>query len=524
MIFSTQYPSYRRQQILLTYGIYRLILASVLVVLGLLPAESTPLMPGLSSDSFLYASLAYIVLCIIGLVVTASGQLGAPQTVILLLTDLILQSLILHFWGGVGTGFGNLMLISVGVGSLLLPLQPALLLAAVAASGAVYTEIFSETGPGDGNLFQAALLGIAFFALTLVLQYLTSKVRSTEQLARAQADTILDLRHLNELIVQRMRTGIIVTSWQGSIRLINDAARDLLGMSEKRAFWLPAPIQQRLDNWKAQPGSRPDPLQMDDEHPEVQINFAPLQDTPQCDLIMFVEDTGRMQQQAQHLKLASLGRLTASIAHEIRNPLGAISHAGQLLAESDHLDSGDQRLLQIIDNHSQRINNIINTILKLSRKEGFETEVLNLHDFIEHCLEEYRQGQRLDCTILVQGPKDISVRIDANRMKQVLHNLVDNGLRYSEAETGARKLTLEMGILDDTEQPYLDVKDEGPGVPGDQIANLFEPFYTTESSGTGLGLYIAKELCEANRARLFYVRQPKGACFRIVFSHAAAQE
>lgn len=524
MIFSNQYPSYRRQQILLTYGIYRLILASVLVVLALLPLESTPLMFGVSGDSFLYATLAYIVLCILGLVVTASGQLGAPQTVILLLTDLMLQSLILHFWGGVGTGFGNLMLISVGVGSLLLPLQPSLLLAAVAASGAVYTEIFSESDIGDGNLFQAAMLGLAFFALTLVLQYLTSRVRSTEQLARVQADTILDLRHLNELIVQRMRTGIIVVSWQGSIRLINDAARDLLGMSEKRAFWLPAPIQQRLDSWKSQPGLRPEPLQMDAEHPEVQVNFANLQDTPQCDLILFVEDTGRVQQQAQHLKLASLGRLTASIAHEIRNPLGAISHAGQLLAESEHLSKSDRRLLEIIENHSLRINNIINTILNLSRKEDFESDVLNLSGFIKHCLEEYRQGQTRDCDVIIRGSDKISVRIDANRMKQVLHNLIENGLRYSEVETGTRQLSLEMGILDDTEQPYLDVKDAGPGVPEDQIPNLFEPFYTTESSGTGLGLYIAKELCEANRARLFYVKQPKGACFRIVFAHAAVQE
>ncbi|MHA7879903.1 MAG: sensor histidine kinase [Saccharospirillum sp.] len=524
MIFSNQYPSYRRQQILLTYGIYRLILASVLVVLGLLPAENTPLMPGLASDSFLYASLAYIVLCIIGLVVTASGQLSIAQTVVLLLTDLMLQSLILHFWGGVGTGFGNLMLISVGVGSLLLPMQPALLLAAVAASGAVYTEIFTETDSNSRYLFQAALLGVAFFALTLVLQYLTSRVRSTEQLARAQADTILDLRHLNELIVQRMRTGIIVVSAQGAIRLINDAARDLLGMSEKRAFWLPEPLQQRLEHWKTAPGVRPEPLQIDTEHPEVQINFAPLQDTANSDLILFVEDTGRVQQQAQHLKLASLGRLTASIAHEIRNPLGAISHAGQLLAESEHLSGSDQRLLQIIDNHTQRINAIINTILKLSRKEDFETERINLKTFVEHCLEEYRQGQAEPCDVIVQGSAEIEVRIDPNRMKQVLQNLIDNGLRYSEMGTGARQLVLEMGILEDTEQPCLDVKDSGPGVPDDQIAHLFEPFYTTESSGTGLGLYIAKELCEANRARLFYVKQAQGACFRIVFAHAAIQE
>jgi len=524
MIFSPQYPSYRRQQILFFYGIYRLMLASALSVLALLPDQVMPALPGLNPESFLYASLAYVIICIIGLVVTVRGQLSGTPTLVLLLTDLMMQSLILHYWGGVGTGFGNLMIVSVAIGSLLLPLQQSLLVAAVAASGAVYTEILAAGGEGDRALFQAALLGLAFFAITLLLQYLTSRVRSTEQLAKAQADTILDLRHLNELIVQRMRTGIIVTTWEGAIRLMNDAARDMLGMTEQRAFWLPHPIQQRLEKWQAEPAIRPEPLQMDNDHPQVQINFAPLQDSPQCDLILFIEDTGRMQQQAQHLKLASLGRLTASIAHEIRNPLGAISHAAQLLDEAKGLEDGDRRLLEIINNHTHRINDIINNILRLSRREGIETVEWSLTDFVEQCLTEYRQGRPNTDTIETKGNDVVRVRIDANRMKQVLHNLVDNGLRYSELQTGSRFLRLEWGTLPDTEQPYLDVQDKGPGIPPEQAKHLFEPFYTTESTGTGLGLYIAKELSEANRARLFYVDRPEGACFRIVFAHAAVQE
>lgn len=524
MIFSPQYPSYRRHQILFFYGIYRLMLASALTVLALLPEQIMPVLPRLNADSFLYASLAYVIICIIGLVITVRGQLGGTQTLILLLTDLMMQALILHYWGGVATGFGNLMIVSVGIGSLLLPLQQSLLVAAVAASGAVYTELIGDAGRSQGSLVQAALLGVAFFAVTLILQYLTSRVRSTEQLARAQADTILDLRHLNELIVQRMRTGIIVVTWDGAIRLMNDAARDLLGMTEQRVFWLPQPLQTRLEAWQAEPGIRPEPLQMDSDHPQVQVNFAPLQEAPNCDLILFVEDTGRMQQQAQHLKLASLGRLTASIAHEIRNPLGAISHAAQLLDESEHLDGTDRRMLEIIHHHSGRIDTIINTILRLSRREGLETEEWNLRDFINLSLAEYRQGQSKKDQVKIIGKEDVRVRINPSRMKQVLHNLIDNGLRYSELQTGSRFLLIKTGILSDTRQPYLDIQDQGPGIPADQVKNLFEPFYTTESTGTGLGLYIAKELSEANRARLFYVHRAKGACFRIVFAHAAVQE
>lgn len=526
MIVSPRYPSYRRQQILLFYGIYRLMLASALTVLATLPQPVTPALASVNPQSFLYASLAYVIVCILGLVVSVRGQLGGTQTLVLLLTDLLMQSLILHFWGGVGTGFGNLMIVSVGIGSLLLPLQQSLLVAAVAASGAVYTELLTgaATAGSEGELFQAALLGVAFFAITLILQYLTSRVRSTEQLARAQADTIVDLRHLNELIVQRMRTGIVVATWEGAIRLMNDAARDQLGLNDQRAFWLPLPLQRRLEAWQSDQFQRPDPLQMDDNHPQVQINFAPLQDTPRPDLILFVEDTGRMQQQVQHLKLASLGRLTASIAHEVRNPLGAISHAAQLLEEADNLEEGDRRLLTIIHNHSRRINDIIDTILRLSRREAFESEEWSLGELIDHCLDEYAQGHDQTNDIEVEGERAIRVRVDPRRMVQVLHNLIDNGLRYSEIQTGSRTLVIRLGKLADTNQPSIDIIDQGPGIPADQIRNLFEPFYTTEASGTGLGLYIAKELSEANRARLFHVERPRGTCFRIAFAHAAVQE
>lgn len=236
-----------------------------------------------------------------------------------------------------------------------------------------------------------------------MLQYLTSRVRSTEQLAQAQADTILDLRHLNELIVQRMRTGIIVTTWEGAIRLMNDAAKDLLGMTEKRAFWLPQPVQKRMESWQAEPTERTEPLQMDKDHPLVQLNFAPLQESPKCDLIIFIEDTGRVQQQAQHLKLASLGRLTASIAHEIRNPLGAISHASQLLAENPSLDEGDQRLLSIVRNHSNRINTIINNILDMSRQLNLQLEPIYLREFLDDCLSEYCQGHLKSDNIEIKG-------------------------------------------------------------------------------------------------------------------------
>ncbi|MBU2863868.1 ATP-binding protein [Reinekea marina] len=514
---------HRAQQLLFAFGIYRLILATALTVAAFIPKTISEVLPGASVESLQLATLAYLVLAVLGMLITINEQISKTPIIVLLITDILLVMLITRYGGGVDSGFGNLLLISVGLGGILLPLKQSLLIAAVATSSLIYTEFLPFKDSAQQELLQAALLGVGYFAEALFLQYVTQRMQSTEQLARAQADTILDLRHLNELIVQRMRTGIIVITADGAIRLVNDSARDLLGITEKRPFWLPKPLHERLIEWKKNPTKLVEGYQMDSDHPLVQLNFAKLQPTDDSDLILFVEDIGRVQQQAQQLKLASLGRLTASIAHEIRNPLGAISHAAQLLDEMADIDPADKRLLDIIHTHTERVNKIIETILDLSRKRPKKIESIGLTSLIEECINERSVTQEAD-QIDLQLDASIKVSLDVNQIKQVLHNIVDNGLRYSEQNTGQRRIQLVSGHLPDTEQLYLDIIDRGPGVPEEQIKLLFEPFYTTENSGTGLGLYIAKELCEANRLTLTYYNVPDGGCFRIIFSHTISQK
>ena len=515
-------PIFRVQQLLFGFGIFRLILATGLCVLAFLPETAKDLLPSLNPESLQLATLVYLILTILGMLMTVNEQLSKTPVTVLLITDILLLMLIMRYSGGVDSGFGSLMLISVGIGGLLLPLQQSLLVAAIATSGVVYTEML-PVDTGTKELFQAALLGLGYFVETLFLQYVGQRVKTTEQLARAQADTISDLRHLNELIVQRMRTGIVVITNEGSVRLMNDAARDLMNISETRPFWLSQPIQDRLESWKLGPNNQIEPFQADADHPTVNVNFARLQPTRLSDVIIFLEDNGRMQQQAQQLKLASLGRLTASIAHEIRNPLGAISHAAQLLDESPTLDQADKRLLTMIHTHSLRVNTIIETLLELSRRRPHRTTTIGLNALLDQCFaERVLETSRQEDKIQIDAELDFSIAIDVNQIKQVLHNLIENGLRYSGLNVGERRIRLTTGKLD-TEQYYLDIEDEGLGVQAEQIKNLFEPFYTTEHSGTGLGLYIAKELCEANRLQLTYVADRKGGCFRIVFSHALSQ-
>lgn len=525
MAFTSFQPSYRAQQLLFGFGIYRLILATSFTALAFLPNAAISILPLSNSNSLQLATLAYLVLSILGILLTVNDQLSRTSVIVVLITDILLLTLIMRFSGGVDTGLGNLLLISVGIGGLLLPLRQSLFIAAIAASSIIYTEFLPITRSIDRDLLQAALLGLGYFTETIFLQYVGQRVKTTEQLARAQADTILDLRHLNELIVQRMRTGIIVITHEGAIRLLNDASRDLLGITDKRPFWLIEPLFKRLVTWKQNPNIEIDHFQRDADHPNISISFAKLQPRDQSDIIIFVEDTGRMHQQAQQLKLASLGRLTASIAHEIRNPLGAISHAAQLLEENPSLEPPDKRLLTIIHNHTQRVNSIIETILELSRRRPSNVKHIKLSELISQCLDEREMHSEKDKDqITVDYSAQSVIELDVSQMKQVLHNLIDNGLRYSGQETNRRTLSIVIGKSPDTDQTYIDIEDNGIGVPEDQVKNLFEPFYTTENSGTGLGLYIAKELCEANRTQLSYLTDRSGGCFRLVFSHTISQK
>ncbi|MFN3587056.1 MAG: sensor histidine kinase, partial [Moraxellaceae bacterium] len=221
------------------------------------------------------------------------------------------------------------------------------------------------------------------------------------------------------------------------------------------------------------------------------------------------------------LKLASLGRLTASIAHEIRNPLGAISHATQLLAESPDLLGPDRRLLEIIDQHCRRMNGIVENVLSVSRRQQSYPEVLELAEWLTRFREEHLALPRehpVDIVLRLEKSL-LPVRFDPQQLYQVVSNLVANGMRYNRKTTGIERVQIEAGILPVSQQPYLDVIDEGPGIPQAQIDHLFEPFYTTEASGTGLGLYLSREICEANQARLDHLPRQPGACFRITFSH-----
>ena len=278
-------------------------------------------------------------------------------------------------------------------------------------------------------------------------------------------------------------------------------------------------LRHRFDSWKHDHTTPARVFRIADTGPDLVARFTALDQEQSGDTLIFVEDSGQLAQRAQQLKLAALGRLTASIAHEIRNPLGAISHAGQLLRESTHLDASDTRLVDIVLNHSRRINSIIENVLQLSRRSPPNPRRLNLCDWLQHFVEEYQEGVEASAQITIHETVPTEITVDTDQIGQVLTNLLDNALRYSQKNTGIASAELIIA-RDRHHLPQLDIVDEGLGIDSRDQEKVFEPFFTTESKGNGLGLYIARELCEINQARLHYLRTERGkSCFRISFSH-----
>ena len=510
------------------YHYYRIVIGISLLVVFITELGDQPL-GALNSDFFELTVAAYIILNVL---IAASGLVPSARTVdhqllsfLLVTADVVALTLLMHFSGGVTSGLGTLIIVSVAAGSILVTGRVIMALPAIATIAVLYEEFYLSLIPyaPSADYVQAGILGVLYFGTSAAIQTLSTRLRGMEITSLTRAAEVATLEHLNRMIIQRMMTGIVVSTASGRVRLMNQASRTLIGLADddETPERLPDEIHDAMAAWQGNHDLRTEPFQLLDSGPELRVNFSAASDRLDTDVIVFLEDASALQQQAQQLKLAALGRLSGSIAHEIRNPLGAISHAAQLLKESTHLDRGDVRLADIIQNHSRRMNDVIENVLELSRRKLPSPERIPLKQWLEEFVREFKEANWAHANIRVEAdPRDIMVRIDPGQLTQVLTNLAQNGLRYSEQQTGKATLRLTAGIDAITERPFLNVIDDGPGVEQSNVQNLFEPFYTTERTGTGLGLYISRELCEANQARLGYTPwEGGGSCFRITFSH-----
>lgn len=469
----------------------------------------------------------------IALIMLAGFQLRQRHVIASILLDILIMHGLLFTSTGITNGLANLVIISVAAGNILTPSRIGTFYAALAAIcslGITGWAVLTINGPGD-DIVRAGSLGILYFAAAFILQNISRRMIRSEALATSRAQSIAELEQINKQIIQRMRTGILVVDRYGQARLANAAAEELLfgipthkGTPATRYRALPQPLKLGLEAWLKNPERRAEPFQSAPTSPLLQANFTQLDQERGDQILVFIDDMSKVTQQAQQMKLASLGRLTAGIAHEIRNPLGAISHAAQLMEESPRIDASDQQMLDIIRRHSRRVNGIIENVLGLSRREPASTDLVDLTRWLKEFRADFLQTQEAaspPTNIVLNIAPDIpEARFDTSQIEQVLVNLCDNGLRYSQQHSGERKIELSTGATADGQRAYVDVKDFGPGVSKESSHSVFEPFYTTDKGGTGLGLYLARELCEANQALLSLVEDNQtGCCFRITFAH-----
>jgi two-component system sensor histidine kinase PilS (NtrC family) len=510
---------------LLTF--YRAILAGLLLVLFFAIGEISILG---QQDPALYTITATLYLGF-SLVAGFTARLRHPgyvlQTAMQVLVDIVAITLLTHASGGLSSGLGILLIISVATGSVLLPGRMAFLFAAVAAMAVMGEQFYSSLSviaPETSDYTQTGLLGIALFATAGLTYLLTRRIYESEALAKRHAISIANLATLNAHIVQRLQAGIIVTDHEHRIRLINEAARKLLNSPAAKVGQplntLSPALFHLLQDWRKAPDREPTLLETGPANPKVLPQFTLLGTTDGIGSLIFLEDTATMEKQAQQNKLASLGRLTASIAHEIRNPLGAISHASQLLNESEVLSAEDQRLMTIISDHTRRVNTVVKNVLHLSRPDTSIPQRIELKTWLKDFVDEFTLSGNCDArqVSFSASPGDIAVYMDPSLLHQVIWNLCQNAVQHSTQEQEAIRIKLIAGRSDTTRVPTLDIIDNGSGIADDLSDTIFEPFFTTKSSGTGLGLYIAREICESSNAHLNYLPLPgEGSCFRITF-------
>ena len=508
------------------YNRYRLLVGIGLLSVLFIPAANQ-LTAGFDQPLFGTGAAALLVTALLlasppGLAVRSS------QTRIfgLLLLDITLIALIVGATGGILSGFSVLYLITVAAAATLLNERVLATFIAALSVLAVLVDAAWMVSRGEatlGMMVSAGLLGSLLFALSLLVQILAYRLATAEAEATEAQAAVQTLQLLNEQIISHMETGILLADGAGGAAGINDSARRLLGLREDGVTHL-VEISPELANqyqeWRETGSHQPQPFRLADDGPTMVASFVSLDNGLDGENLIFIEDYTPVTQFAQSLKLNSLSKLTASIAHEIRNPLGAISHAAQLLSESGLIDDADRVLCDILVSNSRRVSDIIDNVSEVSRRQAPKSKTIELNDWLPGCLDEYRSLHQQDCDIVLKlpsGPNPV-IAVDPEHFKRILSNLFDNGLRHSNEEGNCNRLRLDVSLDTRGDMVFLDVVDFGLGVPEYNIPRLFEPFFTTSKQGSGLGLYLCKELCEINGARLVYRRTHLNeSAFRVTF-------
>lgn len=495
----------------------RVIVASALVLAsaaaGVRPTPGEP--QWLLLTSLVYFSLGAL---FAGLALYVQSRFLA-QVMGQLFVDIAVITALFVSGGGVASGWVILFLLPLAGASLLLPSLLVFFVCAVAVL-AILTDAALRSlaiGAADSLLFQAGIYGAALFAVTALLRVLSSRLAQQETLARERGRDLQNQLAINRLVIAQMEQGVIVVDRTSRVRANNRAARAMLGLDPEaqltgtRLTDLPAGRDLAAAFLAWVEGESTDGAWSNTVIPaaggesavveaRLRARFARPTARDSDEFAIFIEDVREIEDRAQQLKLAAMGRLTASIAHEIRNPLAAISHAGQLLGE-DARDPMLRRLAAIVRENTQRLNRLVDDVLRVARREAPLGDELDLAAFVAGFVAEFARDRGLPPHVVaLDAAGGARVKFEQSHLRQVLYNLLDNARRYASGRPGSVRVAIDFSA--DGGRPQLWVIDDGPGLSADARRALFEPFFTTRAEGTGLGLYLAREFCLANRADL----------------------
>lgn len=493
------------------FNLYRVVLASAFAIFGSIFALGE-----ISPHIFFALVAVYWLLAVAFVALPAERQASNVMLALQVAADIFVLTLLMFLSGGARTGIPYLMMVTVAGAGLVSEGRMVLGFAALATIAVLFEQLVRVL-VGLGQITDFTRVGmscVGFFAVALLSRMLARRALANEELALRRGLDLERQMRVNARIIEDMQDGVVVIDGEGAIRQRNPSAIDLLGRDMRPGTLLVdfSPILADLAARHDQ-GLERATFRSPASGRTLRLRVA----EAGGDHVLYLEDLDRIQAQAQQIKLAALGRLTANIAHEIRNPLSSITHASDLLVEEKRGDL-QLRLLRIVQDNAARIERMVKDVLELGRRDHITTESLELTTFLRTFVDELElHTPQASASVQLNCAPGLRVSFDRVHLHQILTNLVSNALRHCRGN--ADSVRLEAFSTDGA--ITIQVQDDGPGVPAPDRNKVFEPFFTSDPKGTGLGLYIARELAEANDAHLRLMDSTIGALFRITARSAA---
>ena len=444
----------------------------------------------------------------------------------LLMGDVLCIALVMVAGGSTGGSLPILLFPQLAASGWLLRTQTAFFHAAIASIILLGLDVWRmfEGRVSGAQPFQTGLIGFGYFATIGIAVALGRYTKASEDLATQRGIDVANLEQVNRLIIQDMQDGVLVVDLNGVVRGHNAQVTRLLGgFGRMRGGMRLAEFSSTLHDywrrWQEDYTEALPPFKVESTQRLLRVRLVRIGSGLNGGTLIYLEDLGRAQNEAQQMKLAALGRLTASIAHEVRNPLSAINQAAQLLEEDGAVPPAGARLLGMIRNNAKRIDRIVGEVLQLNRRDRQQPEVVNLGEFMNSLIDEIAQAENVPPNgIVILIPNDVRVMFDRGHLNQIVWNLVRNAWQHCRKKEGSIRIAARPGYMGDA--IICELADDGPGIPGELRGQIFEPFFTTRPGGTGLGLYIARELADANGAALELLPRGPGAHFRMTMKRA----